>query len=131
MACPETSLADLRADYRSRHDHGDLAWQTPHELVETFGEMRSESGGDLVEPVEEERVSAGVDERFSNSGLADLIADLGDQVFYEEGFEVLLGFPGREVDQQRYSFVAFSLIQVLDQRVCGRCLARTRFPNDE
>jgi hypothetical protein len=115
----------------ARHDHGNLVRQPPHELVETFGEMLSEPGRDLVEPIENERVSAGANERVSDSGLTDLIAYLGAQVVYEEGFEVVLGFPRRQVDQERYSFVAFGRVQVLDQRVCGRCLARAGFADDE
>ena len=61
----------------------------------------------------------------------DFVAYRGAQVVNEEGFKVVLGFPRREVHQKRYSFVAFGLIQVLDQGVGSHGLARTWLTDDE
>src|SRR5215216_6137787 len=97
--------------------------------------MRSEPERNLVEPIEDESVPIGADVRASDCTLMDLIADRGAQVVNEEGFEVVLGFPRREVDKERCSFVAFSLIQgvvqVLDQGVGSHGLARTWLTDNE
>jgi hypothetical protein len=76
--------------------------------------MLPEPGRNLVEPIEDERVPIRVNARPGDCTLMDFVTDRGAQVVNEEGFEVLLCFPRREVDQQRYSLVALGVIQILD-----------------
>src|SRR5688572_14719537 len=85
----------------------------------------------LVEPIEDEVVPTGADERASDRTLAYFVAYRGAQVVTEEGFEGVLGFPRRKVDQKRYSFVAFSVIQVLNEGIGRYGLARTWLTDDE
>src|SRR5215212_2029933 len=88
--------------------------------------MHSELDRNLVEPIEDESVPIRADEHPSDCTLTDLIADRGAQVVDKEGFEVVLAFPCREVDQKWYSSLStFGLIKVLDQGIGSHGLART------
>src|SRR5918993_2917289 len=94
--------------------------------------MHSELDRNLVEPIEYESIPIRAYERSSDCTLTDLIADRGAQVVDKEGFEVILAFPCREVDQKWYSSLSiFALIQVLDQGIGGDGLARTGLTDDE
>src|SRR5215217_2718666 len=83
----------------ARHDYGNLTRQSTYELVKMFREMLPEPHRNLVESIEDERVSIRSDQCLSGSTLTDLIAYRSTKVVDEEGFEALLSFPRREVDQ--------------------------------
>ncbi len=122
------------AEHALRWDHTLAAWT----LVGDANEYRqSEERRAIIEllettgPLAPKDVAETLDKNANTTRvlLRKMLAD--GQVVVEEGFEVVLGLPRRQVDQKRYSFVAFALIQVLDQRVCGRRLARAGFTDDE
>jgi len=113
-------------------DHTNLAQQSTYELVEPLREMLPEPDRNLVEPIEDEVVPIRADERASDCTLVNFVAYRGAQVVNEKGFEGILGFPRREVDQKWYSsLTAFSVIEVLDEGVGRYGLARARLTDDE